>query len=340
MSSGIDLKGTSMRTVRAFLLALAGLCALAAGAQAAPVPAPALKVLAVTGPTNLPPKQSETQRVTVEAEGGSFQLGVSAGKGRVTPVTTEGTVASTEGSPVLTIEAGSFEVGARVLGAGLPFGENFVLSCSADCQAPGSTVTMSAPAEYTSSGEFALISAKEATVVEGEIPVGAELRATGAEEIFLPGTVVTAASGSTISLSKPPSFLCIYCENVDVAVTYKTAPIAYNAPAAAMQSALDAALGAGSVTVTGGPGGDAGTPYFLAFGGSLAEQDVEQVKADSGLTGEHPFVHVFTTVPGGPGTGEIAVFPANVGGALERRGHRPRRSAAGRHRHERPAPQQ
>ena len=314
MNCGIDLKGTSMLTVRALLLALAGLCALAAGAQAAPVPAPALKVLAVTGPTNLPPKQSETQRVTVEAEGGNFTLGVGVGEGKVTPVTTEGTVASTEGSPVLTIEAGSFEVGARVLGAGLPFGENFVISCSTDCQTPGSTVTMSAPAEYTSSGEFALISPKEATVVEGEFPVGAELQATGAEEIFLPGTVVTSVSGSTISLSKPPSFLCIFCENVDVAATQKTAPIAYDASATAMQSALETVLGAGSVTVGGGPGGDAGHPYFITFDGSLPEQDVQQVEADSGLTGEHPFVHVFTTVPGGNGTGEIAIFPANVGG--------------------------
>ena len=317
MSTGIDSKGISMRTVRALTLTLLGLCVFAAtAAQAAVTPAPSPKVLAVTAPTHLPPRQSETQRVTVEAEGGTFTLGVGAGKGKVTPVTTEGFVATTEGSPVLTIESGSFEVGARVLGAALPFGENFAVSCSADCQTPGSTVTMSASAEYTSTGEFALISPKEATVVEGVFPVGAELQATEGE-IFLPGTVVTAVSGSMIRLSKPPSIQCIFCENVDVAVTESTAPIAYNAAAAAVQSALESvpAMGAGSVTVTGGPGGDAGSPYFLQFAGPLANQDVAEVLADAGaLTGAHPYVHVFTTVPGGVGTGEIVVMLANTGG--------------------------
>lgn len=318
MRTEIDPKGISMQTVRALALAFVALCALAAtAAQAAVTPAPSPKALAVTAPTHLPPRQSEVQRVTVEAEGGTFTLGVGAGEGKVTPVTLEGSVASTEGSPVLTIESGSFEVGARVLGAALPYGENFVVSCSSDCQTPGSTVTMSAPAEYTSSGEFALISPKEATVVEGEFPVGAELRATGGEEIFLPGTVVTAVSGSTIRLSKPPSILCVFCENVEVAANASTAPIAYDASAGEVQSALEAvpALGAGSLTVSGGPGGTAASPFFIEFGGSLANQDVAEVSADrSGLTGAHPFVHVFTTVPGGVGTGEIVVMLANNGG--------------------------
>ena len=33
------------------------------------------------------------------------------------------------------------------------------------------------------------------------------------------------------------------------------------------------------------------------------------------LTGEHPFAHLDTTVPGGAGTGTLVVLPANVGGA-------------------------
>ena len=43
-----------------------------------------------------------------------------------------------------------------------------------------------------------------------------------------------------------------------------------------MQAALEAmpALGAGSLTVSGGPGGDAEHPYFIAYGGPLANEDV------------------------------------------------------------------
>jgi len=66
-----------------------------------------------------------------------------------------------------------------------------------------------------------------------------------------------------------------------------TDPIAYDASAAAVQSALEAlsSVGAGNVSVSGGPGdalGDA--PYTIAFQGTLADTDVEQIFADpSGL---------------------------------------------------------
>jgi hypothetical protein len=66
-----------------------------------------------------------------------------------------------------------------------------------------------------------------------------------------------------------------------------TAPIAYNASAATVQSALEAlsSVGAGNVSVSGGPGDALGdTPYAIAFQGALADTDVEQLFADpSGL---------------------------------------------------------
>jgi hypothetical protein len=70
------------------------------------------------------------------------------------------------------------------------------------------------------------------------------------------------------------------------------------------------------VSVSGGPGGDAGHPYFVTFGGSRANEDVKKLGSDaSALVGDHAAVNVFTTIPGGAGTGQIAIDPANIGGA-------------------------
>jgi hypothetical protein len=97
-----------------------------------------------------------------------------------------------------------------------------------------------------------------------------------------------------------------------------TAALPYDAGAAEVQSALEvlSTLGAGSVTVSGGPGGNAEDPYFVAFGGTLANQNVAQLSADGSLlSGEGSYAAVSTTVPGGAGTGEIGIFAVNVGAA-------------------------
>ncbi len=62
-----------------------------------------------------------------------------------------------------------------------------------------------------------------------------------------------------------------------------TAPIAYNASAATVQAALQALapIGAGGVTVSGGPGSASGAfPYAVVFTGPLAVKDVEQITGD------------------------------------------------------------
>lgn len=168
------------RGLLALALALSALGALAAGARAEGTPAPAWKILAASGPTNLAPLQSEVQRLTVGAAGGSFTL------------------------------------------------------------------------------EF-----------EGETT---------------------------------------------------PAPLPFNATPAEVKSSLDAlaSIGGvgGSVAVIGGPGGDGQHPYFILFGGALANTDVGEIVVDgSGLGG---YANVFTTVPGGAGTGDIAIFPTNVGGAASK----------------------
>lgn len=82
-----------------------------------------------------------------------------------------------------------------------------------------------------------------------------------------------------------------------------TAAIAYNAAAAAVQSALAAlsTIGAGNVTVTGSAGG----PYTVDFVGTLANTDVAAMTASgASLTGgTSPGVTIATTTAGGADVG-------------------------------------
>lgn len=78
-----------------------------------------------------------------------------------------------------------------------------------------------------------------------------------------------------------------------------TAAIAYNATAAAVQTALEnlAAIGVGDVAVTGGPG--PGTPYVVTFQNGLGSRDIAQMTATGSFTGgSSPAVAVATTTPG------------------------------------------
>lgn len=77
-----------------------------------------------------------------------------------------------------------------------------------------------------------------------------------------------------------------------------TAAIAYNANAAAVQSALEALsnLAPGDVTVTGGPG--PATPYVVTFRAGMGNV-VQMTASGAGLTGgTAPAVNVVTTTPG------------------------------------------
>lgn len=80
----------------------------------------------------------------------------------------------------------------------------------------------------------------------------------------------------------------------------ETATIAYNANAAAVESAFEAlsTVGAGNGTCAGGP--LPGTPVTITFTGALAKQDVDLVTADGdGLTGgTAPAAAVALTTPG------------------------------------------
>ncbi|MFM9780473.1 phage tail tube protein [Streptomyces scabiei] len=80
-----------------------------------------------------------------------------------------------------------------------------------------------------------------------------------------------------------------------------TAGIAYNAAAAAVQSALEALSNIASGDVVCGGGPHPGTPVTVTFGGDYDGEDVPQMTASAaGLTGgTSPAVTVTTTTPGG-----------------------------------------
>lgn len=86
-----------------------------------------------------------------------------------------------------------------------------------------------------------------------------------------------------------------------------TAAIAWNATAAAVQTALEALsnVNVGDVTVTGGPA--PGTPHVVTFGGQYAGEDMPAMTASgASLTGgTSPAVGITTSTAGG-GTGGTA----------------------------------
>ncbi len=81
-----------------------------------------------------------------------------------------------------------------------------------------------------------------------------------------------------------------------------SAAIPFNASAATVDAALEAlpGIGAGNVSVSGGPGGgDGSTPYEITFGGTLVEKNVPDFRPNAtGLTGPGTAATVETTTQG------------------------------------------
>jgi hypothetical protein len=96
----------------------------------------------------------------------------------------------------------------------------------------------------------------------------------------------------------------------------QTAPIAYNATSAAVQSALEALsnIAPGDVVVTGGPGPT--TPYVFTFGGTLAGANVAQMTVAATYTGGTSPTATITTTTGG-----VAGAPSPLSTALSANTH-------------------
>ncbi|HEY1687893.1 MAG TPA: hypothetical protein VGF95_03410, partial [Solirubrobacteraceae bacterium] len=307
MSKATNTKRIGMSLRRMLLFAVASLAALSSVAVSAQAAAPGWELLAATGPTHLPPEQSETQRITVEATGGTFTLSQTAhGEGHLSYA--KGALRTTSGSREATLvgTANPFEAGQEVTAS---TGSRIALGAVIETVA-GTIVTLNTAASLAGTTNVTATT-KLVTNVTGAFHVGEAIAGVGIPAGTTVAAVNTAAK--TLTLSQYPT----QAGTVALSATQTTVPLPYDATSAELQSALEglASFGAGAFSVTGGPGGDVEHPYFVTFTGSFADSKQALFLADSsGLEGEHAFIHVFVTVPGGHGTGEIGVYPANVGG--------------------------
>ncbi len=90
--------------------------------------------------------------------------------------------------------------------------------------------------------------------------------------------------------------------------------IEYNAGAVTVQEKLEATLGAGTVTVSGGPGDETGSkPYVVKFTGELADQSV-QMQAVNLLSGNSHSATVTQVAEGAP-SGQLRILATNLGDA-------------------------
>lgn len=107
----------------------------------------------------------------------------------------------------------------------------------------------------------------------------------GAESILRVSVTAGVAEVNTITITGTPTGGSFTISYTGMGSTQTTAAIAYNATAATVQNALQALsnLGAGNVTVTGGPG--PGTPYVLTFTGYLASKVITTVTTTDSFTG-------------------------------------------------------
>jgi hypothetical protein len=172
---------------------LAALCASACLALALASPASALtpKVkwapLAVSGPTNLPPLQSETQTLGVKAEGGNFTLSFhpAAARGRGDLHSFSTTVAN-----VIT-SSGAFAAGQDIEGAGIPPGTT-ITACSPSCAAPTS-LTLS---KATGPGNFIGTSLVSTSATATTAPIDFDAEASEVEDAL--NALIAGEGGSVI----------------------------------------------------------------------------------------------------------------------------------------------
>lgn len=303
---------TITRVLAVTVVCVVGLAMQAGSAMGAAEPA--WRLLAGVGPTHLPPEQSETQRVTVEAEGGTFTLTPNTGTGTGTLDFASGFgnygVGVTEIQVLQFFPTGTFAVGQTISGPGIPSGTTITA-------VNGTTLTLSAAT--TSEGSFASVTAgskvvSNVVVTTGGFNIGDAIVGTGIPS----GTTIAAVGSGTLTLSAVP----ISGGSTALTARETTLPIPAGAPgsgAGSVEAALNAlpAFGPGTVSVVRQEmeERELGFQYFVTFGGPFVNQNVSQLSADgTALVGPNKNIEVNTTVNGGPGTGKVIAYPINVGG--------------------------
>ena len=124
------------------------------------------------------------------------------------------------------------------------------------------------------------------------------------------GTTITTIEAGNLTLSQPATS--------SVSEAHLQAGLPFDAPAARVRKALEglASVGKGSVEVSGGPGDGSGShPYDIIFTGSLTNQNLPELSAESaGLSGGPATATVSTLHDGGSGFGHGSIeTPIPVG---------------------------
>jgi hypothetical protein len=220
---------------------------------------------------------------TIEAVSGS-ELTLSQ------PVTAPGTAAEIKAGSTtlatLSVSEGTFAVGQRISGEGIPAGTTITATRS------GSLQISSVP---TKSGNAVAISASgPAPLAVGEAIEGAGIPA---------GTTIAAIEAGALTLSQPAS--------ATIAKAHLRAGLPFDATSTEVRKALEglATIGKGNVEVSGGPGDETGShAYVVSFIGALSNQDLPELSAEgAGLTGGQASVAVSTVHEGGGGFAHGAV---------------------------------
>lgn len=192
-----------------------------------------------------------------------------------------------------------------------PFGKNTYLRSTKDCKFESYTLSAATVTSQTIDGVAGQKIAQSGLVL-AKITSTAEAGKVGP---YQGGTVQNAVQTVTITGTPTGGTFTLQYD------TMVTAPIAYNANAAAVQSALLALpnVGPSDLAVTGGPG--PGTPWTVTFGGNLAGQNAAIEVAQTALTGgTSPAVTVATTTVGGVASGAATdgrQDPENIVGILD-----------------------
>jgi sugar lactone lactonase YvrE len=167
---------------------------------------------------------------------------------------------------------------------------------SVTVDATGGTFTLTAHAQPSFGSGTLSNGSTSVTDVTGSFAVGQTITAPDIQ----PGTTIVAAPNSTsLTLSAPAT--ADGQEPLSASVDATTPPLANDATAAQVQSALEAlgVIGTGNVAVSGGPGAlGGGVSYEVTFTGSLAGVNVAPLTADG------------SALAGGAGTAAVAVTNA------------------------------
>ena len=212
------------------------------------------------------------------------------------PVTKPGTaVPITAGFPTLgnlAVSEGGFEAGMPISGEGIPAGTKIEAVHAASLELSKAPTKPGTAVAISSSGPLPLA-------------VGESVEGPG----IAPGTTIAATQAGKLTLSAP-------AEATEAGAQLR-AGLPFDASASELQSALEglATIGEGDVTVSGGPGDEAGSsPYEVTFSGQLTNQDLPELSADSaGLSGGAAEATLATAHDGGGGFAGAASTPGEEG---------------------------